>query len=215
MAAQLLYFADPMCSWCWGFSPVVHALQDRYGTELPLYLILGGLAPGKRDPMTEAGKQEVRDHWQHVEAASGQPFDYGFFAREGFVYNTEPPSRAVVAARRLMPGIGVAYLAFLHRAFYAHNEDITDDAVLLRLAEEFGFAPGPYLNSYNAPETAAALERDFAASRNLGIRGFPALVGRSDASGFTVITLGFQSLAKIHAQIERWRNRLNTTDVTD
>ena len=27
---QLVYFADPMCSWCYGFSPVITTLAERF-----------------------------------------------------------------------------------------------------------------------------------------------------------------------------------------
>ena len=36
----LWYFADPMCSWCWGFSPVISEIKKSYhhhGKEAPLY----------------------------------------------------------------------------------------------------------------------------------------------------------------------------------
>ena len=40
---HLVYFADPMCSWCWGFSPVIEAISEQFGTSLPIRLIMGGL----------------------------------------------------------------------------------------------------------------------------------------------------------------------------
>ena len=33
---NLVYFADPMCSWCYGFSPVITALAERFEDRLPL-----------------------------------------------------------------------------------------------------------------------------------------------------------------------------------
>ena len=38
---QLLYFADPMCSWCWGFSPVVEELGTRYQVRATLAVVMG------------------------------------------------------------------------------------------------------------------------------------------------------------------------------
>jgi len=43
---HLIYFADPMCSWCWGFAPVIAQVRERYGEALPVRLVLGGLRPG-------------------------------------------------------------------------------------------------------------------------------------------------------------------------
>ena len=121
----------------------------------------------------------------------------------------------MVAARRIQPGIGVAYLEFLHRAFYQKNQDITDVEVLLSLAEEFGFERQTYQELYDAPETQAALKRDFAAAQKLGIRGFPALVGRSDTAGFAVLTLGYQPLAAIEGQIAQWQASLGAQSRQD
>ena len=70
--------------------------------------------------------------------ASGQPFDFRFFERKAFVYDTEPASRAVVVMRRA--GL-TELLAFLHRiqaAFYAENSDVTDEQVLAGIAAQSG-----------------------------------------------------------------------------
>jgi len=97
---HLIYFADPMCSWCWGFAPVIEAIRQRFGDALPIRLMMGGLRPGTTKPLDEAGKRTIREHWEHVHEATGQPFDFRFFEREGFIYDTEPASRAVVVVRR-------------------------------------------------------------------------------------------------------------------
>ena len=60
---QLIYFADPMCSWCYGFSPVVRAMRQRFGEVLPMRLIMGGLRPGTADPMPEAARRNLVRHW--------------------------------------------------------------------------------------------------------------------------------------------------------
>ena len=83
--AELLYFVDPMCSWCWGFAPVIAQIAERYGGELPLRIFLGGLAVGVEKPLGDTGKAKIEEHWHHVEKESGQTFDYAFFDREGFV----------------------------------------------------------------------------------------------------------------------------------
>src|SRR3712207_1860168 len=97
---HLVYVADPMCSWCWGFSPVIDAIRHRFADALPIRLIMGGLRPGTTKVMDAAAKRTIRTHWEHVQEASGQPFDFGFLDRDGFVYDTEPAAKAVVVVRR-------------------------------------------------------------------------------------------------------------------
>lgn len=52
MPSHLLYIADPMCSWCWGFSPIIEKVRDHFGEALPMELLMGGLRPGTEEPMT-------------------------------------------------------------------------------------------------------------------------------------------------------------------
>src|SRR5271154_1916736 len=103
---HLIYFADPMCSWCWGFSPVITEIERCFGDLLPIRLILGGLRPGTTTKLTDAYKTTLRAHWHHVHEASGQPFDGAFFDRENFVYDTEPAARATVVMRRKSMALG-------------------------------------------------------------------------------------------------------------
>ena len=94
MIHEIIYIGDPMCSWCWGFAPVLDEMLDRHGQHAELKIIVGGLRPGTTSPMDESDKSTIRSHWEHVNEASGQPFDYAFFDRDGFVYDTEPAARA-------------------------------------------------------------------------------------------------------------------------
>ena len=45
---HLLYVADPMCSWCYGFSPVIGAVAGHFGDRLPVRLLMGGLRAGNK-----------------------------------------------------------------------------------------------------------------------------------------------------------------------
>ena len=122
---EMIYIADPMCSWCYGFQPVISALADRSATSLPLRLMMGGLRAGNQEPMGAADKASVRAAWTRVGAATGQPFDMNFFAREHFCYDTEPACRAVVSVRRLQPTFALPFMARIQQAFYAENRDMT------------------------------------------------------------------------------------------
>jgi putative protein-disulfide isomerase len=202
---HLIYFADPMCSWCWGFAPTIEAVRARYGGVLPIRLIMGGLRPGTDEPMTEAGKAGVRPHWGHVHEASGQPFDYGFFDREGFVYDTDPAARAVVVVRRSRPDLALSFLERTQRAFYAENRDVTDAAVLADIAAEFGFDRTDFLAAHDDQELKDETWRDYATSQRAGVTGFPTLIGGPDAEGaYGVIAQGFQPPAEVIGIIDRW-----------
>src|SRR3982751_1614700 len=95
---HLIYFSDPMCSWCYGFSPVIEEIRRGFGRALPIRVVMGGLRPGTTTPMTEEAKLEIGDHWTHVQEATGLPFNGAGMSAQGFAYDTDPAARAVVVA---------------------------------------------------------------------------------------------------------------------
>jgi putative protein-disulfide isomerase len=198
-----------MCSWCWGFSPVIDAIAERFGEGLPIRLMLGGLRPGTTEPLDERAKASIREHWNHVNEASGQPFDFAFFAREGFVYDTEPACRAVVVARRGGMGPALRLLKSVHRAFYAENRDATDAAVLADVAAERGLDRDAFLQAFGSAEAKEATWTDFAIAQRAGITGFPTLLaGTAEGAPYTIVTQGFQPAERILPPLGRWLQAL-------
>lgn len=202
---NLIYIADPMCSWCWGFSPVIDAIRARLGSALPIRLVMGGLRPGTVKPMDEDAKRTTREHWEHVREASGQPFDFGFFEREIFIYDTEPAARAVVAARRSSMDTALDLLKDLHRAFYAENRDVTDESVLATIAAAHGLDRAVFLDALRSGEVRDETWQDFAISQQAGIRGFPSLLASTgERNEYSIVTLGYQPAEHILPPLERW-----------
>lgn len=201
---RLVYFADPMCSWCYGFSPVISALAERFEARLRLHTIMGGLRAGNTEPMRLEDKQNIRDAWKRVEAATGQPFHMGFLARKNFVYDTEPACRAVVTARRLMPNLTLPFMARIQQAFYAENRDVTAGEEIASIAEEAGFDREQFNAAFVAPETQNETFRDFLIAQELGIRGFPTLIAGSETKGYALLTNGYRPLEDLADPLERW-----------
>jgi putative protein-disulfide isomerase len=206
---QLVYFADPMCSWCWGFAPVVEALRSTYGDMLPLRLVMGGLRPGTTEPMTAEARGKVLEHWHHVHEASGQPFDFGFEAREGFVYDTDPAARAVVLARRTSWATGLAYLERAQRAFYAEGRDVTAADVLADLAAELGLDRDAFAAGFGSEELRVETWGDYAVSQRAGVTGFPTLIlGPVPDGTYAPVTRGWQSADQVLAVVNHYLTQL-------
>jgi putative protein-disulfide isomerase len=201
---HFLYVADPMCSWCYGFAPVVGALARHFEGRLPVRLVMGGLRAGNTRPMTSKDRDYIRGAWTRVGAASGQPFDFAFFERESFTYDTEPACRAVVAARRLAPEQALSLMGAVSRAFYAKNRDVTDTEVLSDVAEEAGFERAAFMAEFHSPETRNETFRDFLAAKEMGVEGFPMLAAGSEATGYALVTSGFRPLDGLIEAIESW-----------
>ena len=76
---EIIYVGDPMCSWCWGFAPVLTRIKADYGAIAPLRVVVGGLHAFDTEPMNNDYKATIKHHREQVAEATGQPFNYAFF----------------------------------------------------------------------------------------------------------------------------------------
>jgi len=204
---HFIYVADPMCSWCYGFAPVISALEQQFRGRLPMRLVMGGLRAGNTQPMRAKDKDYIRDAWTRVGAASGQPFDVSFFDRDGFIYDTEPACRAVVTIRALDPPRALAMMSRIQSAFYAENRDVTSTEVLADIAAEDGHDRAAFLDAFLSADVRNAAFRDFLTAQEMGVRGFPTLIVGSKTAGYTLVTNGFRPLDGLPEAIEDWLQR--------
>ena len=211
VSRHLLYVADPMCSWCYGFAPVIAEIAERFSDQAPVRVVMGGLRPGETRPTREKDKDYLRTAWAHVAALSGQTFNPAFFQREDFVYDTEPASRAIVTIRHVYPQEALGFLTRVSAAFYADNRDVTDAEVLGDLAEESGFNRAEFLAAFVSEAAREATQQDFAICRQADIRGFPTLLAGIDRTGDTgperayrLVTQGFCALDDMATALEQW-----------
>ena len=202
MAIPILwYFADPMCSWCWGFSPVIEALRGEYRERMKIALVLGGLRPGETAPMTAATREEILHHWREVHARTGQAFRFDNALPQGFVYDTEPASRAVVTVGGLDPALIFPLFKEIQSAFYAEGRDVTQTDVLADLAAALGVDAAAFLGAFDSDAARAKTQAHFRQARQAGVRGFPALILQQDAQ-LLPVSNGCQPLDTVRAAID-------------
>lgn len=207
---ELILIADPMCSWCWGFTPAISAIRQQYGDLLAITLVVGGLRAGNDKIMDDQSKNYIRHHWQEVNKASGQPFDFDFFERTDFIYDTEPACRACVSVRGIKPEATLNYLELLHRSFYANNQDITDTSVLASLAVSLGVQSEHFTKVFHSDQARAATFDDFQVARNLGATGFPTIVAvdksadPDEDSQYAYLSVGYRPFEALEPALKEW-----------
>ena len=206
MASRLLYVMDPMCSWCWGFAPVVEALAEQaVAASVPLQIVVGGL---RRDQVAIDAAARVRylGYWQAVNASTGQLFDFEHGLPEGLVYDTEPACRALVTARQLDAASAWTLLKLIQQAFYTEGADVTQASVLVQLAEQAGIPRIEFAEAFDSQAMQEATAADFTWVQDLGIAGFPTLLAERDGQ-LALLTNGYQPLEVLAPLLGRWLER--------
>ena len=186
---HLLYLADPMCSWCYGFGPELAKFLARH-PQAQLDLVMGGLRPYNREPASAEFREMLRGHWRHVATASGLPFSEAALDSPGFIYDTEPACRAVVTARHMDASGAFAYMKAVQTAFYRDGRDVTRGDELADLAAGHGYERDTFHMLFDSQALRDATRADFARTQRFGVSGFPTL-GVVVGSQVYLVTSGY------------------------
>ncbi|MBS0309150.1 MAG: DsbA family protein [Proteobacteria bacterium] len=178
---SLLYIADPMCPWSYGFGPELAALHQGL-PDIPLHVIAGGLRVYQQEAPDADLRAALQDDCRKVEQATGLPFANPLLTQPDFSYDTEPACRAVVVARSLLPAAAFTVMQALQYAFFAEGRDLTDGKVLAEITSAVLTEAGhpipadAFLSTWQADASIAATHDDFTQVNRWGIVGFPTLV---------------------------------------
>lgn len=204
---RLLYFADPMCSWCYGFSPELRKLLAAR-PDLELQLVMGGLRPFNRDPMSDAFREMLAGQWQQVAQSSGLPLNPRALVLDGFVYDTEPACRAVVTARSIDASKAFAYYGAVQAAFYRDALDVTREETLAALARDNGYDESLFAATLASEPARRVTAHDFETSQRLGVTGFPTVAVGYDADLY-LVTSGYVSADVLQERLAEIDRRVN------
>lgn len=196
----LLYFHDPMCSWCWGFRPAAQELFAHLPAGIERRNVLGGLAPDSDAPMPQAQRQMIMGHWRRIESLLGTRFNYDFWKKCEPRRSTYPACRAVIAAAN--QGREEQMILAIQQAYYLHAKNPSDLKTLYDLGRKLGLDRKRFTTDLESKATEQELQLQIAYSRQVGVDGFPALALERDGR-LTKITVDYLSYKTSLSQIER------------
>ncbi|WP_025804406.1 DsbA family protein [Pseudomonas chlororaphis] len=177
------YIGDPMCSWCWGISPVVRevaAFCEAEGIEFSI--TVGGLRAGGGDPWTEGFKDFLRSEWRHIAQVTGQSFGFTLLDAAYFNYDTEPACRAVEtvqllqARHRLASSIVLSFFTQVQHKFYVEGGDPKATDFYAGICSRLGLDFEEFRMAFGSCAAKQAVEQAFMRCRQWGVRSFPTLL---------------------------------------
>jgi len=189
---KLLYFGDPMCSWCWGIKPVLEQLDLEY-PELERVTVMGGLRGGDEVPMDDGLAAMIQEAWRRIEESTGQPFDHGLWDKHRPLATTWPACRAVIAARLLDKSAEWSFMVAMFQAYFTREMDPSRRETQLQVAAEQGLDPAQFQQLLGSDEVKEALRKDLETTQRYGITGFPSVVLDLNGENY-LISPGYQPI---------------------
>ena len=208
-AVEFIEFTDPVCTWCWGSEPLLRALETRYGDQIKIRFVMGGLVPDIRNfsdssngiggSAAESNRQIIR-HWIEASERHGMPVQAeGFNLFSDEFPSTYPQNIAYKAAQMEDEAKANRFLRRMREASATEARQISRPEVLIELASESGLDLGAFLDRLSDGSAQKAFEADLALTRVSRVHGFPTFMIRFN--GKEVLLRGYQSLDSIRAVI--------------
>jgi putative protein-disulfide isomerase len=207
---KVIYVADPLCGWCYGFSPVITKLEQKFTDRIQFEMLCGGLALGDR-----AGT--IDEKFSFIKTASSSVTDYtgvefGEEYRKNilgnsdtYVFDSIPPCVAIVIFREMLPDRTIEFVSALQKALYFDGKSLNDPQTYVGLFESFGLTEEDYLSKAELKEYKEIAHSDFQKAQAFGVTGFPALILDKDENLF-LISRGYrdyQTLEKVFMGIKK------------
>lgn len=192
MSAQvrITAFTDPACTWCWGSEPVLRAVEARYGEQVQVRPVMGGLVKDIRAFMdtangiggdAERSNAQIASHWLEASARHGMPVrTAGFRMFTDQDRSTWPMCEAYEAARLVNEKLAARYLRRLREANAAEALQTNRVEVQAELAAEVGLDVGRFVGALRDGSARAAFQADLTETARHGVRGFPAFLFEGD-----------------------------------
>ena len=194
----LTVFTDPMMGLSYESEPILDALAQRYGDRLAIRYVMSVLVRDVSDFMTSAERalppeegiplycRRLAQIYRSEESIGGLPIrmeDFRLFDPEH--RSSRPLCLAYKAAQLAAPDLADAFLRKLRRVIMLDCRPTTRQEELLAVARASGIGEAAFLAALRDGGAEAALERDLAHTRRMGIRSLPAyVIGRGDRALF-------------------------------
>jgi putative protein-disulfide isomerase len=197
----IIYINDPLCSWCYGFAPEIKKIREKYLQHADFRMIVGGLRPDGDKPLSDEMREFLRIHWEEIHQRTGQAFSFDIL-KSDFIYNTEPPCRAVVTMRKLKPEKEFDFYLEVQKAFYSENKNIHDPETYAAIAARLGENGEEFKKLFSSEEIKKETLNDFSLSESLGVYGYPAvLVKKRDK--IKAITKGYDTFKRLEKKLDK------------
>lgn len=197
MTIQVDVWSDFVCPWCYAAALSLHQLRETH--DIAVRWRSFELRPAGSPPMTEAERQQIE--------TVGQPrFERMMYEMHGIeIVRGEIGinSRDALVGEKVAGayGVGAAYHELVTRAYWHEAKDISDRALLRRIAETVGIDGEEFVTALDDATFDEMVNQDVALAAQIGLTGVPAMIfaGKYLVSGAQTVEVLRQVAEKVAA----------------
>jgi putative protein-disulfide isomerase len=194
----------------WGSEPILRKLETRYGDQLKIKFVMGGLVKDIRefydsfndiggDP--ERSNNQIVEHWLEASKTHGMPVrSKGFNLFSNDYPSSYPQNIAYKAAQMESEEKANRFLRRMREATAAEAKQTNRKEVLIGFASEVGLDIPKFIERLSNGLTEAAFEEDLKTAQRYCAQGFPRFLVRYSEK--EVLLRGYQSFDAFRSVIK-------------
>ena len=208
MKPIIIYCYDAWCGWCYGFSPVIKSLYEKYKNQFDFETLSGGMIPVESTQHIGKIAGYIKDAYKTVEEMTGIRFGDDFLWHinnpdlSDWHPNSEMAAIAMSILKDINPARSIEFAADLQFALYSEGRDLTDPEAYRHLIEKYEFDPKVFYENLKSDEYKEKAYYDFSLIKQLNVTGFPTLFIQTDESKLYMISRGYSDEKSIEKRIQ-------------
>ncbi|CAL1517017.1 DsbA family protein [Chitinophaga sp. MM2321] len=201
---RFIYVYDPLCGWCYGFTPVVLQLQQQSNGTMEFDILSGGMITGdNRHPFSSMAAYIQREH-TNVEEMTGVKFGEAFLRKllpSAEIMDSEKPSVALNVFKQYQPENAISFAHDMQVTLNYDGVSLNSDDTYRKLIRKFGLPEDEFISRLHDEHYRYETQQEFQLIQNWGITGFPAAI-LDTGKQLYLCARGFTTLERLQETID-------------
>ncbi|HEY0030615.1 MAG TPA: DsbA family protein [Bacteroidia bacterium] len=204
MQPQLIYIYDPLCGWCYGFSPVIQKIRNQYKDKMDFEIISGGMIVGERVGPVGAFADYILKALPRLEELTGVTFGEPYLSQlrdKSLFLSSLKPCIALEVFKSFNEKEAIVFASSMQKAHYIDGKSLEEESVYVDLIKPYNIDSAEYLKRLNSDEFRIETVNQFKMIQEWGITGFPAVIMVHKGT-YYLIAKGYLPYEDLKATIE-------------
>jgi putative protein-disulfide isomerase len=207
MKPVLIYCYDSYCGWCFGFSPVIQRLANKYQNVIETEVLSGGMILPEKPVHISATAGYIINAYKTVEDHTGIRFgkDYLWHIENpddsDWYPNSEKPAIAMCIFKEFYPDRSIEFVSDLQYALHYEGRDLTDDEAYRHLLDKYSIQPELFYTRLQSEEYKEKAYYEFSLVKQLQVTGYPAVLLQTAPLKFHLLARGYTDYDTLTARL--------------
>lgn len=208
MNPLLIYCYDAYCGWCYGFSPVIKKIAEKYKDRLDTDVLSGGMILPEKQTHISSIAPYIQKAYKTVEDTTGIKFGPDFlwhifnYEDSDWHPNSEKPAIAMCIFKEFYPERDVEFAADLQYALKYEGRDLTDDEAYRHLLEKYSIRQEIFYERLQSEQYKQKAYYEFSLVKQLKVNGYPTVFIQTGELKFYMVARGFADYETLKQRIE-------------